>query len=99
MMATDIYGNEVTLQTCDLCDKQGCAEGDFIALVFNGFNICEVCKTDLEKLIIVEKRETCDDTDILRSTQCDHDWDSVNDMKNFVRITTCLICDKVKDSD
>ena len=30
---------------------------------------------------------------------CDHDWDSVNDMKRFVRITTCLICGKVKDEE
>lgn len=56
-MATDIYGNDVTIQTCDLCDKQGVAEGDFIALVFNGFNICEGCKLDLEKLIVVEKEK------------------------------------------
>ena len=30
---------------------------------------------------------------------CDHDWDSVNDMKRFVRITTCLICGKVKNEE
>lgn len=86
-MATDIYGNEVKLQACGMCDKQGVAENDFIAFVFNGFNVCEGCKMDLEKLIVVEKPE------------CDHDWDSVNDMRNFVRVTTCLICGKVKESD
>lgn len=49
------YYDHKRIQTCNMCDKHGIAEDDFIALVFNGLNICEGCKADLEKLIITEK--------------------------------------------
>lgn len=35
----------------------------------------------------------------LPDDDCDHDWHSVNDMARFVRITTCEICGKEKESD
>lgn len=32
----------------------------------------------------------------INQEDCDHDWESTNDMKRFIRITKCLICGKVK---
>ena len=80
----------MSAKKCEVCAGEGLVHDDSqmgMDTYHRGYIFCDKCNGDGGNAEFVNQED------------CDHNWESINDMKRFTRITKCVICGKVKEEE